>query len=198
MSVHNSQNPGNEENLAADESEGMDFIAIDQMDFTKGFQEDQPGTEQPLKEQYAFGLDIDPVTGLPRITAMGRGRIAQQILKKAAEAGVQIEHDPETVGKMFRPTTDQVIPTRTYQVIAEILTFIYQLNEAYNTEKAAAHLRKKTEKITIKGKKPETETEDEDETFDKDSDDMFEESDDDTETGDEPDEEYDEEYDENQ
>jgi flagellar biosynthesis protein len=160
MSVHNPFN-SEEEEMTQDEPELSEYDIEDQLEFSEGCEtgpdenliseEELPAVPQ-THHQYAFGLDIDPTTGLPRITAMGRGRIAQQMLKKAAETGVEIEQDAETVGKMFKPTTDEVIPTRTYQVIAEILTFIYQVNEACVTETAARHLKEMTDKVKIKDK----------------------------------------------
>jgi flagellar biosynthesis protein len=178
MSVHNHQNSGQVDNITGNEPAVMDFIATDQVDFAGGFDEsetEEVNEEQPLKQHYAFGLSIDPVTDLPKITTMGRGRIAQQILKKASEAGVRIEQDPEMVQRMFKPTTDQAIPTRTYQVIAEILTFIYQINEAYATEKAALCLKEKAEKAKP-GKK---QFQEQDKTAEEDYEDSFEESNDD-------------------
>lgn len=115
-------------------------------EFEEGSDEQEP-FEPELKDKYAFGLQLDPETGLPRVTAMGRGRIAQQMLKKAKEAGTTVEKDPAMVKRMFKPTNDRVIPSRTYQLIAEILTFIYQINEAYTAREVEEVLGKEVRQI---------------------------------------------------
>lgn len=91
--------------------------------------------EEELKDKYAFGLSLDEKTGLPRITAMGRGLIAKRIVEKAEDAGKQVEKDPDMAQRLFRPTDDRVVPARVYGIIAEILTFVYQLNELYDAKK---------------------------------------------------------------
>jgi flagellar biosynthesis protein len=91
--------------------------------------EDELFREEQLKDKYAFALSLDERTGMPRITAMGRGLFAKRIEQRAQEAGVQVEHDPDMAQRLFRPTEDSVIHPRLYGVIAEILTFVYQLNE---------------------------------------------------------------------
>ncbi len=85
--------------------------------------------EQELKDKYAFALDVDKVTGMPKVVAMGRGLIAKKIVEHARAADVQMEKDPDMARRLFTPADDRVIPTRVYGVIAEILTFVYQVNE---------------------------------------------------------------------
>ncbi|MCD4782572.1 MAG: EscU/YscU/HrcU family type III secretion system export apparatus switch protein [Candidatus Eremiobacteraeota bacterium] len=97
-------------------------------------EEDWP-KEEKLKDKYAFGLSQDEETGLPRVTAMGRGLIAKRIVEKAGEAGKRVEKDPDMAQRLFRPTDDRVVPARVYGIIAEILTFVYQLNEQYDAKK---------------------------------------------------------------
>ncbi len=87
--------------------------------------------EEALKDKYAFGLRLDPDTGLPTITAMGRGRIAQEMVRRAKESNIPVEKEPALVKQMFKPKDDRVIPARTYGIIAEVLTLIYRLNEMY-------------------------------------------------------------------
>lgn len=85
--------------------------------------------EEELKDRYAFALDVDKITGMPKVVAMGRGLIAKKIVEQARAADVQLEKDPDMARRLFTPADDKVIPTRIYGVIAEILTFVYQVNE---------------------------------------------------------------------
>lgn len=85
--------------------------------------------EEELKDKYAFALDVDKITGMPKVVAMGRGLIAKKIVEQARAADVQLEKDPDMARRLFTPADDKVVPTRIYGVIAEILTFVYQVNE---------------------------------------------------------------------
>lgn len=96
----------------------------------------------PDSRRYALGIAVDQATGLPRVTAMGRGLMAARMIKAARDAGVPVEEDPELVGSMFRPSDNRAIPSRTYRLIAEILTYIYRLNEAWKNQEAQEQLNK--------------------------------------------------------
>ncbi|MFP4497945.1 MAG: EscU/YscU/HrcU family type III secretion system export apparatus switch protein [Vulcanimicrobiota bacterium] len=117
-----------------------DWDIEDRFEFERS--DDEPEEEPELADKYAIGMKFDPETGLPVVTSLGRGLIARMMEEKAGRAGVEVERDPEMVKRMFRPTTDEAIPTRTYQIIAEILTFIYQVNEAYTGEEAREEMEK--------------------------------------------------------
>lgn len=94
--------------------------------------ERDPVTGEPvLKDRYAMALSYDLETGKPKVTALGRGRFARKIEETAEKAGVWVERNPEKAEKLFRPTDNTVIPTHLYGLIAEILTFIYQLDQEY-------------------------------------------------------------------
>lgn len=97
-------------------------------------EEERLGKPEELKDKYAFALTIDQVTGMPKVTAMGRGLIARKIEQKGREAGLRVEKDPDMTRRLFKPADDRAIPTRIYGVIAEILTFVYELNELFDKE----------------------------------------------------------------
>ena len=85
--------------------------------------------EEELKDRYAFALDVDKITGMPKVVAMGRGLIAKKIVEQARDADIRMEKDPDMAQRLFTPADDKVVPTQIYGVIAEILTFVYQVNE---------------------------------------------------------------------
>lgn len=87
--------------------------------------------EVKLKDKYAFALTLDEETGMPRVTAVGRGLMAKRIEEKAKEAGLTLDRDPDLAERLFKPSDDRVIPAPIYGIIAEILTFVYQLNEVF-------------------------------------------------------------------
>lgn len=124
-------------------SEPRDYPDDEIEDYTADNDDDnQEEGREDLSRKYVLGLDVDEETSLPRVTSMGRGRLAEKLLSMAEEAGAPVDRDPELVEKMFSPKDQRVIPARTYRVIAEILTFVYRLNEAYVNPEAARHLER--------------------------------------------------------
>lgn len=67
----------------------------------------------------------------PKLTAKGRGSIAEKIIKLAMEHNIPIREDPALVQILSRLDIDEQIPTEIYKAIAEILAFIYSVNEQY-------------------------------------------------------------------
>ncbi len=67
----------------------------------------------------------------PRVTAKGRGYVAEKIIELAAQNGIPIKEDPALVEVLSRLDIDQHIPVELYQAIAEILAFVYSLNNRY-------------------------------------------------------------------
>lgn len=67
----------------------------------------------------------------PRVTAKGRGSIAEKIIKLAMEHNIPIREDPALVQILSRLNIDEQIPPEIYKAIAEILAFVYSVNEQY-------------------------------------------------------------------
>lgn len=66
----------------------------------------------------------------PRVTAAGQGRVAEKILEVAAAAGVPVQHDPALAEVLSRLDPGEEIPPETYRAVAEILAFLYRLDQA--------------------------------------------------------------------
>jgi len=62
----------------------------------------------------------------PRVTAKGKGAVADKIIETAKSSGVPIQEDPSLVEVLATIELDQQVPPELYQVIAEILTAVYQ------------------------------------------------------------------------
>lgn len=71
----------------------------------------------------------------PRVTAKGRGDIADKIIAEARRHGIPIQEDPALVQILSRLDIDEHIPPEIYKAVAEILAFVYSLNERYRQEK---------------------------------------------------------------
>jgi flagellar biosynthesis protein len=65
----------------------------------------------------------------PRIVAKGKGLIAEKIMEIAREHGITIYEDKELIEILSRIEMYQVIPAELYQVIAEVLAFVYRMNK---------------------------------------------------------------------
>lgn len=67
----------------------------------------------------------------PRITASGRGHIAEQILTLAFASGVRVREDADLVDVLEKLDVDSPIPIEAFAAVAEILHYVYQLNATY-------------------------------------------------------------------
>lgn len=65
----------------------------------------------------------------PLITAKGSGQTAKAIIEKAMESGIPIQEDASLVEVLSKLDLDQQIPSELYQLVAEILTFIYKSDQ---------------------------------------------------------------------
>lgn len=65
------------------------------------------------------------------VTALGRGELAEQIIREARRAGVPIKEDRDLVELLMQLDVEQCIPPELYQAVAEILFFLYGLNEQW-------------------------------------------------------------------
>ena len=63
----------------------------------------------------------------PHVVAKGRGFIAEEIIKRAAEAGVYVHESPELVALLMQVELDQEIPPQLYVAVAELLAWLYRL-----------------------------------------------------------------------
>lgn len=77
---------------------------------------------QPRK-QVAVALEYD-FKGAPRVTAKGRGAVAENILALAREHGVTVEENPVLAEALSQIELDQEIPEALYRAVAEVLTFV--------------------------------------------------------------------------
>jgi len=65
----------------------------------------------------------------PKIIASGKGSIAEQIIKKAREENIPIKEDNDVVQVLAELNIGDEIPEELYTVIAEILSFFYELED---------------------------------------------------------------------
>lgn len=78
----------------------------------------------------AAAIRYDPTNSqAPTVTASGRGIIAEKIIEIAKEKGIPLKNDPDLVQILSKLKVGSEIPVELYRAVAEILAFVYSLNE---------------------------------------------------------------------
>lgn len=81
------------------------------------------------KEKIAVALTYErDVDEAPRLSAKGKGILAEQIIKIAQDNNIEIRKDPDLVTILSKLEIDMPIPLEAYTAVAEILAYIYKAN----------------------------------------------------------------------
>lgn len=93
------------------------------------------GDEKPLniskipQKQVAVALtDSKRDDDLPRVTAAGRGKIAEQILQLAFDHNVKVREDGPLAQMLATIELDTPIPSEAFIAVAEVLSYVYRAN----------------------------------------------------------------------
>ena len=87
--------------------------------------------EKP-RVQDAVALNYDPDSGdLPRMTAKGRGELAEELVRRAIEHNIPVKYDPDLVQVLSKMDPGEAIPEEVFVVVAELMAFIYWVNQEY-------------------------------------------------------------------
>lgn len=82
------------------------------------------------KAKKAVALTYKPgIHEAPVISAKGSGFVAETILKKADDSGVPIQRNDSLAEVLSAVDLNQAIPSELYQVVAEILAFVYRIDQ---------------------------------------------------------------------
>ena len=66
--------------------------------------------------------------GAPRITAKGKGVVAEEILALAREHNIPLREDAALTGLLARIELGDEIPEKLYLAVAEVIAFAYRLS----------------------------------------------------------------------
>jgi flagellar biosynthesis protein len=80
---------------------------------------------QPRLRVAALRYD-HPKDRAPKLVARGDGHVAERILALAREHGIPVHEDRELVDVLARLELEEEIPLEVYQVVSEILAFLYR------------------------------------------------------------------------
>jgi len=83
------------------------------------------------KQQKAAALKYNAqVDSAPVIKAKGVGDVAEKIIQTAREHNVPIKEDANLVELLVQLDLEQEIPPELYKMVAEILAFVYGLDQS--------------------------------------------------------------------
>lgn len=86
-----------------------------------------PFKPSPLQSAVALAYAIGD--SAPRVVAKGKGALAQAIIDRAQAAGVYVHPAPELVSLLMQVDLDQSIPPNLYIAVAELLAWLYRLDQ---------------------------------------------------------------------
>jgi flagellar biosynthesis protein len=78
-------------------------------------------------EGIAVALRYEEGSGAPRVTASGRGLVAENIEKLAEQAGVALYRDPQLARLLADVDLGTEIPPSLYIAVAEVIAFVWSL-----------------------------------------------------------------------
>ena len=78
----------------------------------------------------AVALAYDQGRSAPRVVAKGDGLIAEEIMRRAREAGVAVHESRELVGMLMQVDLDSEIPPLLYTAVAEVLAWVYGMERS--------------------------------------------------------------------
>lgn len=89
-------------------------------------------TPEDAKRRKAVALRYDSEKDTsPRVLAKGSGLLAERILEIAREQRIHVHEDPGLVSLLAHLDVNAQIPEDLYQAVAEVLAFVYRLNNRF-------------------------------------------------------------------
>ncbi len=91
--------------------------------------EQRNGKDQGInKEKTAVAIAYEPGDRAPKILATGKGVVAERIIEKAKENDVPFYKDNKLAETLSKLEIGDSIPPELYEVVAEILVFVDDMN----------------------------------------------------------------------
>jgi len=81
------------------------------------------------KPKTAVALSYEPGEQAPKILATGKGALAEKIIDAAKQADVPTYKDDKLADTLSRLEIGDMIPPELYQVVAEILVFVNDMDK---------------------------------------------------------------------
>ncbi len=84
---------------------------------------------QITEEKTAVAIAYEPGEAAPKILATGKGKLAEKIIDTAKEADVPLYKDNKLADTLSRLKIGDMIPPELYEVVAEILVFVDDMDK---------------------------------------------------------------------
>ncbi|SDL74594.1 EscU/YscU/HrcU family type III secretion system export apparatus switch protein [Sediminibacillus halophilus] len=81
--------------------------------------------QSPKRKAAALRYEGDKAVA-PKVTASGKGYVADNIIAKAEAANVPIQEDSTLVELLAELNINETIPEELYQAVAEVFAFVYR------------------------------------------------------------------------
>lgn len=92
---------------------------------------DPNDTGNPSAPTKAAALQYDKErASAPRLTAKGRGLVAERIIAMAGEHNIPLYQDRDLIEILEKTELDTEIPLEVYAVVAEIFAYVYKANQS--------------------------------------------------------------------
>ena len=85
-----------------------------------------PSRKKAVALRYKVNQDAAPA-----VIAKGSGLIADKIIALAEEYNIPLYQDPDLVEVLSKVDLGYMIPPELYKAVAEVLAFIYRMNEKF-------------------------------------------------------------------
>jgi flagellar biosynthesis protein len=96
---------------------------------------------QDKENKTAVALAYEPGDAAPKILATGKGELAQRIIDTANENKVPVHRDDKLAETLSKLQIGNTIPPELYDVIAEILVFVSDMDKMRAKLKGAGVLK---------------------------------------------------------
>jgi len=88
-----------------------------------------PERRRGVAPRAAVALAYGEAEAVPTVLAKGRGELAERIIEKAKDAGIYVHESPDLVRLLLEVDLDGQIPPALYRAVAEVLAWLYRLDQ---------------------------------------------------------------------
>ncbi|WP_191561733.1 EscU/YscU/HrcU family type III secretion system export apparatus switch protein [Metabacillus idriensis] len=91
--------------------------------------------EEPVQKKAVALRYQEKKETAPRVIAKGKGILADSIIEAARKNEIPVQEDPSLIEVLHIMEVDEQIPEELYLAVAEIFSFIYQVDKQAENEK---------------------------------------------------------------
>lgn len=103
------------------------------MGMNAGNQAENSGEPEEAKQATALRYDLKQ-SQAPEVVATGSGEIADEIVRVAEAHAIPVYKDPSLARALGQLELGSLVPPELYKAVAEVLVFVYSLDQAHKKE----------------------------------------------------------------